>query len=492
MSRTPSLILTLGLIFTLGFFAGCGGSTAPQQKVADQSDSPSKGVVQQDQTGDTSEPEITEKKQLTYGDLIEAAEKLVQKRDWTNATRVLTTAIKAKPTKSEAYLKRASILAEAKLYKQAVADMSSAIGIELTNPKYRNTRGYFLLMLKDYEAAERDFNRAIDLDPEYAQAYNNRGLVFIGQDKHIKALNDFRKASDLKDDYVDALNNLGFVYLQMEDPDREKAIETFTAVLEIDENYLNAISNRGRAYLGLEKFDEAIADFTTAIEKNPKNEQFYLHRSEAYRAAGKFELARQDVEQVTRNRQITELNRMIKNNPRRKELWLTRAQLLIRNNDLEGAKRAIDNALKIDPKFVQSLLTRAKLHESEGEFEQVIDLCSQILEIEPNTEARSLRADAYVATGKLDEAIAEFDATRRFDTKVVEAYEARAKQREENGETELAEEDRALAASMLKRLTEAPSTADESKPREMVIQQVGFEQEASAGNEDDSEETVVE
>ena len=484
MKRSTSLILTAA------FLAGCGGSSPPEQAKSPTPEPAPTQTAQTDLKPQESSPGAETKKAATYEELIEGSDKLIQKRDWTNATRLLTLAIKSEPTRVEAYVKRAAILAEAKLFKQAIADMSSAIGIDLNNPKYRNTRGYFRLMLQEYEDAEGDFNKAIDLDENYVQAYNNRGLVFIGQKEFIKAMNDFRKASSLKDDYVDALNNLGFVYLQMEDPNLQKALETFNAVIEKDPDYMNAISNRGRTYLQMKDYDKAIADFSSAIEKQPQVEQYYMHRSEAYRAAGKFDLARADIEHIGRERQFAELNQMIKNNPRRKELWLARAEFLLGKNDVPGARTALDNALKIDPNDVDSLLRRAKLHEFEQEFERVIELCSNVLEIESNTEAHSMRADAYAAVGRLDEAIGEFTVARRFDTKVVEAYRARAEQREQAGQTELAAADRELAESMQLRLTEAPPVdEDTAKPREFVIQQVSFEEAAPEDDIDMAEES---
>lgn len=467
MKRISSLLILTSLI------VGCGGSGEPQQAHVSSSQSEAKPDAQVAQS-QTNEPA---QKVITYDQLLSAADELIQKRDAQNAVKVLTAAIKAKPTASAAYIKRAAILAESKLYKQAVADMNSAIAVDSENPKLRNTRGYFLLLLKQYSAAEADFNKAIDLDQNYPQVYNNRGLVFIGQDQYIKAMNDFQTAIKLNPDYIDALNNLGFVYLQMEDPDLPKAVDTFSKVLELDEKYLNALSNRGRAYLKLKQFEPAIADFSKAIEIQPGNDQYYLHRSEAYQEAGQEELSRKDVGHVVWSQNLSEINRRIANNPKNIHLWLARGVHLLEESDIERAETSFNNALALDGSNVTAVTERVKLHFSQKQFEEAVTLCTKTLEANESTTVRSLRGDALLQVGKLDEAIADFDACRRFDTRVVEAYRQRGAQRAAAGQTELAKADLEHATHLEVQLTKQ-TTADETvAPRAFVP--VKFEETAS-------------
>lgn len=470
MKRITSLVLLTSLI------VGCGGSQETQQTKA----TPEKDSAKPAKTASASPQNAAKapaKKVVTYDQLMSAADELIQKRDAKNALKVLTAAIKAKPTQTTAYIKRAAIFAEAKMMKQAISDMNSAIAVDAADPKLRNTRGYFLLLLKEYDAAEKDFNKAIDLDNNYPQVYNNRGLVFIGQNEFIKAMNDFQKAIELKTDYVDALNNLGFVYLQMEDPDLEKAVETFTKVLAINGEYMNAISNRGRAYLQQKNYDAAIADFSRAIELQPSNTQYYLHRSEAYKAAGKEDLSKTDVDHVVWMQQLTEINRRIANNPKNINLWLARGVHMLQENDVERAAKSFNNALALDGKNIAAVTERVKLHFQLNEFQQAIDLCSKTLEAEDSTTVRSMRGDAYLKLGKLDEAIADFDACRRFDSRVVEAYRLRGKMYSEAGKADLAQADMNHAAALEQQLTKQASTEDAAAPRAFVP--VKFEEAAA-------------
>ncbi|QDT34570.1 tetratricopeptide repeat protein [Thalassoglobus polymorphus] len=472
MKRTISLFVLTSLI------VGCGGSDAPKQVNSPQKKPAATKANSQSQ--DSASPSTAKSpKRVTYSQILKASDELLKKRDAKNALILLTKAIQAKPNESTAYVKRAAILADAKLFKRAISDMNAAIAIDTENPKLRNTRGYFLLLLKEYDAAERDFNKAIDLDREYPQVYNNRGLVFIGQDQHIKALNDFQMAIKLNPEYVDAYNNLGFVYLQMEDPDYPKAIETFTKVLEIDSKYLNALSNRGRAYLKLEQFDAAIADFTTAIEIQPENDQYYLHRSEAYKAAGNEELSKKDLQHVVWTQRLNEINRRIANNSKNIDLWIARGRHMLLNDRIESAERSFDNAIALDGKNVIALTDRVKLHFSQGQFTEAADLCTKALEKNDSTEIRSLRGNAYLQAGKLDEAIADYEACRRFDSLVVEAYRKRAEQRAAAGNAELAKIDSDHATKLEQQLS-SQSAAEEKPVPPRAFVPVNFEKEAAA------------
>jgi tetratricopeptide (TPR) repeat protein len=51
---------------------------------------------------------------------------------------------------------------------------------------------------------------------------------------------------------------------------------------------------RGEAYLELKKYPEAVADFTKAIELDPKNVIAYDNRGKAYKALGKTKEAEED------------------------------------------------------------------------------------------------------------------------------------------------------------------------------------------------------
>src|SRR5205085_10755161 len=62
----------------------------------------------------------------------------------------------------------------------------------------------------------------------------------------------------------------------------EEAIKEFTTAIEANPKSAKAYLNRGTAYRALQKYDEAMADFAKAIEIAPKEEMGYLERAQTF------------------------------------------------------------------------------------------------------------------------------------------------------------------------------------------------------------------
>jgi len=454
----------ISLLAVTATLAGCGEST-PQKPVT-QTSSGTPAAAPASVAIDPVE------QARRYEELLRSSEELLKSRKPNEAVQALTNAIMLNPAREDAYVRRAAICSEAGLLTQAIADMSAAVKLAPNNAKYLNTRGYFLLLSKQYDRAESDFSDAIGLDLSYAQPYNNRGLIWVAQGKYEQAIKDFDNALKAKPDYLDAHNNRGFALLQSDRA--EEAVAAFTQVLELDGKYLNALTNRARSHLKLNHPVDAIADFTKAIEIEPDASQHFAARAEAYLADGNQAAAKRDLDHVEWLQTLTELNLRIARTPRNADIWSSRGDHLMRENRFDEAKKSYQNALALVPGHLPSLTGRARVALENGEFESVVNDCTEVLKHEFSYKTLSLRGDAQFALGKFGEAIADYEAARRFDERVVDAYRKRAVQFREKGDEELAKADETMAVSMEKRLTDAVAV-DKSAPREVVIDQASYE-----------------
>jgi tetratricopeptide (TPR) repeat protein len=451
---------TSWMLFASLLVAGCGAAT-PEPAASTSKEAPASTPI----------PSVP------YEKLLETAEKQVKDRNYNAALQTYSQAITAAPKRADAYLRRAGLLADAKLLAQAIADMTSAINLQPESPKHHNTRGYYLLLSQQYERAEADFNDAIGLDLNYPQPYNNRGLVSVSQGKYEEAIKDFDNALRINPKYTDALNNRGFAMFQL---DRlEEAVAAFTQALEVQPDYVNSISNRGRAFLKLNRPQEAVADFTRALELQPDQQQIYVLRSEAYRAAGQEPLAAKDLEMIDWLTTLTELNQRIARNPRDGEAWATRGRHLLQQERFEEAEKSLKNALALNPRDTQALLGRAFLAMHESDYAQVITDCTEALSQDDSYEVHALRGNAYFEQGDYDKAISDYEAARCFDERIVAAYRKRGEKLRAAGEASKADSDEETARLLEKRLTEAAVPLEQGTPRAMVIEQVGFDRTAT-------------
>ncbi len=100
--------------------------------------------------------------------------------------------------------------------------------------------------------------------------------------------------TDLND--ADAYLKRGLAYAKKGQYDQ--AISDFTKALEINPRYAYAYNNRGLTYWNKGQYDQAISDFTKALEINPRDADAYVNRGVAYMSIGQYDKAWEDVDKA--------------------------------------------------------------------------------------------------------------------------------------------------------------------------------------------------
>jgi len=99
--------------------------------------------------------------------------------------------------------------------------------------------------------------------------------------------------TDIEKDQAQVYINQGVAWAEKGDFDN--AIADFTKAIEINPNHAKAYNNRGLAYGGKQEYDSAISDFNKAIEINPAYAGAYNNRGIAHYAKGEHDKAWEDV-----------------------------------------------------------------------------------------------------------------------------------------------------------------------------------------------------
>lgn len=120
---------------------------------------------------------------------------------------------------------------------------------------------------KDYGTAIVYLRAAVRKDHDNATLYNKIGLAELKEANYRAARADFEKATKKNPRYADAVNNIGAVeYLRK---NYGSAAKYFKNAVAREETRATFHVNLGAAWLSQKKLDQAIAEYTRAMELDP-------------------------------------------------------------------------------------------------------------------------------------------------------------------------------------------------------------------------------
>lgn len=198
---------------------------------------------------------------------------------------------------SNRFLYKGVCYARLNLLKQAIKTFNQAIIIDNKNVDAYYNRGlaYNNLGISSdnlnlYKQAIQDFTKVIYFDPNYDRAYGNRGNCYIDLKEFTKAIEDLTKAIELNPNYIEAYGNRSAAYIKLKEPD--KAINDCNKLISLGEK--SGYHNRAIANELLERYDNAIFDFSKAIEFDTKNYHAYWFRGNVFSKIKQYEKAIKD------------------------------------------------------------------------------------------------------------------------------------------------------------------------------------------------------
>lgn len=186
-------------------------------------------------------------------------------------------------------------------YPAAVSDCSEAID---RNPKlveaYLN-RGLAHHRQGQFEAAIADYSQLLQLQPFDFRAYYNRGLSQMASQAYREAIVDLGEAARQVSPFdhgtlAEILTDRGLAQLLQANP--QQAISDFTAAIQLDRSAVRAYYNRGCTYHQQGNKTAAIEDFTQVINLVPDHAQALLSRGIIHRDLGETIAAIQDLQQA--------------------------------------------------------------------------------------------------------------------------------------------------------------------------------------------------
>ncbi len=328
----------------------------------------------------------------------------------------------------------------------AIADYSKCIELDAGNSVAHNNRGKLLFDLNDHVAALKDFNEAIRIDSLFAEAYLNRGIVKFKEEKYDEALIDYNLAiknkptmaesyqnrsllKKLKNDYEGALEDIniaidlnpdlkiaaidkGRLLFAMGRPEEarqflmkegdesyskelynkmgigkmdldevQEAVNDFSKAIELDNHYSTAYSNRGVAFFRLGKHDDAMRDLDIALRLDSSNADAYINRGIV-----KYNLAKYD-------EALSDYNLALTYNPELAVGYRKRSMIKVLKKDYAGAMEDLDKALALNPRFENAYIDKGQVMYLQGKYQTALRYVDTAIRINPsNKDAYNNRA----------------------------------------------------------------------------------------------------
>jgi len=168
------------------------------------------------------------------------------------------------------------------------------------------------------------------------------------------------------------------------------------------ENLAVTYNNRGTAYYKLNRHEEAIRDYSKAIELDPKDAGAYYNRGTAFSKLSKHEDA------------IKDFNKAIELNPEYAESYYNRGNTHFKLNKHEEAIEDYNKAIELNPKSDLAYNNRGLAYSELNRYEDAIKDFNKAIELNPkDAEAYANRGIASLqANEDLDKAIEDFKHAR--------------------------------------------------------------------------------
>jgi serine/threonine protein kinase/tetratricopeptide (TPR) repeat protein len=288
-------------------------------------------------------------------------------------------------------------------------------------------RGFAHNQLKQFKAAEDDFQRALEVnqkavggpnDEATYSIYVNRGVVRARAGKLPQAEEDFKLAIALRPDQYPAYAGLAGVYHQQKE--YEEAFAQLSRAIEIAQRQESSalgllFGQRARLQKDRRETAAALADFEQAIQapRSPTPEaQSQLAHVHAERGLLLHSLQRYE-------EALADYETALKIQPDYTDAWRWRGSVLLALSRYPEAIQALDRCLDLGPPRAEAYRDRGLAREKLGNYsEGIADYCRALdLKADP-AETRLHRGRAYLQMDAPRLALADFETVIQLDNKV--------------------------------------------------------------------------
>jgi len=251
--------------------------------------------------------------------------------------------------------------------------------------------------------------------------YRRAMALLHEEEKYREAIEFFDRAESLGFEDPDLYYNRGWACqeenIYHEGCDIEQAIRDYSTAIDRDPTQAHYFEDRAWAYARMERWDEAIRDFSTAIELEPDNPEYWIYRGEIFMEIGQLDGA---LENFTEG---------INRSPEESYYYQLRAEALRRLGGNPGAVEAdLLRAIELNPQDWEAHIPLADFYANEiGDHESALQHFNQAVQKAPKDSPEPLlyRGNFFIQIEDWDSAIRDFALAIRIQPDNPDAYRQR-------------------------------------------------------------------
>lgn len=218
----------------------------------------------------------------------------------------------------------------------------------------------------------------------------------------------------------------------------DQAIQDYSRAIERDPKYSVAFNGRGSAYHAQKDYDRAIQDYNDALRLNPNFASAFNNRGIAYYDKRDYDRAIEDYDQAIRldpkyaaafnnrgnvyrdkrdyDRAIQDYDEAIRLNPNYALAFNNRGIAYRSKRENERAIQDYDRAIKLNPKYAAAFNNRGNVYRDMRDYDRAIQDYDEAIHLNPNyVLALNNRGRAYNEKRQYDRALADYEAAGRID-----------------------------------------------------------------------------
>ena len=270
-------------------------------------------------------------------------------------------------------------------------------------------QGNFLYYHGDVLAAINRFEKVLDYEPDNVNAHMSLVNLFIGLKKNDKAIEHARQAIQIKPDSINFHVLLGNL-LKLEN-DRSGAIKAFEKAMTLGDLEPSDLIKLGYWYMDENQFEKSFSCFEKASRKN---EVSLAARMGAIVA--KYRMGR-------KQEAVSDLEKLRVESGDSASLLTTKGHLLVGMQEFEEAKKAYNDALKLDPENFTLYDSLARLELRKSNPAEAIRIYRDALsKVSEKAGVYSRLGDVYFNQGESKKAKDCFEQAIELDNNNVNAY----------------------------------------------------------------------